>query len=229
MEKINPEIVISDDGSSTLCHPIIGDMYHSTAGAVSESIHVYIKAGLDRISERKKEIKILEMGFGSGLNALLTIEKAKSENLKIDYNTIELYPIDSETIEKLGYDNFTSGDIYTLFLETHYSNWFEKVKLSENFSIQKINKSLTEINFDDFNLTDIDLVYFDAFSPDTQPELWSEEVFSTIYNRMQDDGILVTYSAKGIVKRALRAAGFNVKRIEGALGKHHMLLCTKIM
>lgn len=222
MQNIKPEIIVSDDGSSTLRHPIIGDMYHSIGGAVSESMHIYINEGLHRVSQLKKRINILEIGFGSGLNALLTIEESIKNDLQIEYTTIELYPIDLEVIKNLKYDRFCSPEAYEIYLKAHQTEWNKKVKLTDNFTIEKINKSLLNITLE---LNKADVVYFDAFAPTTQPELWSIEVFGKIYASMQKGGILVTYSAKGVVKQALREVGFEVKRVKGALGKHHMLVC----
>lgn len=224
MDTIFPKIIFSDDGSATLSHPIIGDTYHSTAGAVGESLHVYIKNGLGVVAHRCQRVTILEMGFGSGLNFLLTVDYALRSGMSVEYTTVELYPIDMQVIECLGYEKYVSAEAYEFFLAAHRAAWNERVVLSETIVIHKICQSLIDV---DFKKNDVDLVYFDAFAPDTQPTLWSEEIFEKIYRTMRNGGVLVTYSAKGTVKQALRAAGFIVQRKEGALGKHHQLVCVK--
>lgn len=224
METIYPKLLISDDGSLTLTHPLFGDTYHSTAGAVGESMHVYIENGLKTVAQSHDEIKTLEMGFGSGLNFLLTVEYALQNNLKIDYTTIELFPVDMEIIMMLGYEKYVSAQTYELYKAAHLVQWGERVVLSDKICITKISQSLPDVRLDRGK---IDLVYYDAFAPDTQPELWSEEIFSMIHDAVCEGGVLVTYSAKGVVKQALRAAGFEVFRKKGALGKHHQLFCVK--
>lgn len=226
MEKnnniIKSEVVLSADGSTTLRHSLLGDLYHSDRGAVGESRHVYIENGLMKFAENSV-INLLEVGFGSGLNALLSIDSG----LNINYTTIELYPLDYDVIEKLNYANYVSNNAYNDFLKLHREEWNREIYINNNFKAKKIYKSLLEIDFECEGVKNIDLVYFDAFSPDTQSELWSVDVFRKIYQTMHKDSILVTYSAKGVVKEALRAAGFTVSRKKGALGKHHMLVCTK--
>lgn len=224
METITPNIILSEDGSATLSHPLLGDTYHSTAGAVGESLHVYVENGLKEVVTRFKDVKILEMGFGSGLNFLLTIDHAVKHRLTIDYCALELYPVDFEVICCLGYEKYVSREAYAIYLEAHRAAWGERVVLTDRISIFKMNVSLVTLSIFP---ADFHLVYYDAFAPDTQPELWSESVFRKIYDAMFDDGVLVTYSAKGVVKQALRAVGFTVTRRKGALGKHHQLFCVK--
>lgn len=221
MKSISPLIEICQDGSSTLIHPILGDYYHSTRGAYGESEYVYIKNGLNRVN--KESISILEMGFGSGLNALLSLKESIENSIKIEYTTIEAYPVSIETIKQLNYQNYCSSNCFELFLKMHSTIWEEEIKLTDNFTFKKINADLETLSLNVF----FDLVYFDAFSPETQPNLWSESIFKKIYSQMNKNAILVTYSAKGIVKENLRAVGFNVKRVKGALGKHHMVIAIK--
>lgn len=215
--KINPEIIITEDGTQTLQHPVLGDLYHSTRGAVGEAMHVYIKNGLLRAEPLDGGLRILEVGFGSGLNAWLTMEHGCTMGLRIDYTAIELYPIDKETIAQLTYT------CNPLFARMHDTPWGEKCNISEGFVLKKIEVDLVDTIFD----TTFDLIYFDAFAPDTQSELWSTAIFSKMYDALHKNGALVTYSAKGDVKRAMREAGFSVHRIEGALGKRHMIRAVK--
>lgn len=202
------KVICTDDGSSTIVSEhFAGQLYHSTRGAAGESRHVYTRFIGDGDA-------ILEVGFGSGLNALQALESG----LKIDYTTIELYPVDAQTIEQL---SFCNDNLRTL----HQVKWGEWNKINENFRFRKLNIDITQT--DKVPTDHYSLVFFDAFAPDVVPDQWSEELFDAIYQTMAPQGRLVTYSAKGVVKRALRAAGFDVKRLEGALGKHNMLLAIK--
>ena len=218
--KITPEILLSEDGSHTLRHPVLGDPYHSTRGAVGESEHVFIHAGFDCIE--KPHIRIFEMGFGSGLNALLTLKRAYETGKTVEYHTVELYPIAWETIEQLNH-LIPDDPLYDAYIKMHRSPWGIPVEINERFRLTKLEKSLAEIEFD----TIFDVIYFDAFAPDTQPELWTTDIFRNLYNHTAEGGVLVTYSAKGTVKAALRSAGYEVRRLPGALGKRHMLRAEK--
>ncbi len=218
------KIILTDDGSNSLIHHLFDETYHSNSGAVGESSHIYIDKGLKVAAQRSNNIRILEFGFGTGLNLLLTIELAIKENLTIDYHTIELYPLSIEKVEQLNYSKFCTKECHNFFIEAHKSPNFTKIKLFENFDIQKYHASFLEYqNFP----ADIDLVYFDAFSYDTNPELWSIELFSNIFAQMNPSASLVTYASKGVIKENLRQAGFFVKRLKGAMGKRHMVVATK--
>ncbi len=214
------KLVKTADGSYTLFNLQIGEHYHSINGALSESMHVFIEAGFNRIE--KDKIKIFEVGFGTGLNAFLTLLEARKKQRFTVYHAIELYPVDRETYEKLAlppeYSDFRDD-----FVALHRCSWDEEVQTDDFFRLKKIKADLTVYDFEE----SYDLVYFDAFSYDNQPEMWSQEVFDKIYRNMNKGGILVTYSAKGVVKRALRNAGFEVERLPGALGKRHMVRATK--
>lgn len=219
---IYPTIKPCADGSNTLIHPIVGDAYHSLQGAVGESRHIYIEAGLEAID--KKEIRLFEVGFGSGLNALLTLERATERGIRVEYHTIELYPVDPTVIQELNYQHYCSQEHYNTFLSLHQLPWNAPLsELSPFFSFRKINEDLEKSPLP----ADLDLIYFDAFSPDSQPQLWSVSIFERLYESLNPGGRLVTYSAKGVVKQALRTVGFEVKRLPGALGKHHMLCAIK--
>lgn len=211
------ELQVTADGSHTLVHPVIGDTYHSVGGALSESEYVYIGAGLNAVGGNR--IKVLEMGFGSGLNALLTLREAMKRNIEIVYHTIELFPVDRTVIESLNYERLMPQELYRLFLDIHSCDWDKEVEITSYFRIKKIYASLEKALLEG----EYRVVYYDAFSPDSQPELWTDEMFGKIYDHMEHNGVLVTYSSKGEVKRALRRVGFEVKRLPGALGKHHMV------
>lgn len=212
---IAPQIEITGDGSPTLRHPVFGDAYHSTRGAVGESMHVYIREGFQHLA--LPHTRILEVGFGSGLNALLTFREAMRSHRTVDYTAVEPYPVDIRIASQLSY----AGD--PLFLALHEASWDEMIGVADGCRLKKRECSLEDCDFD----ATFDLVYFDAFAPETQPELWSEAVFARIGRRMAPGGVLVTYSAKGLVKRNLREAGFEVRRLPGALGKHHMVRAVR--
>ncbi|MEG1635294.1 MAG: tRNA (5-methylaminomethyl-2-thiouridine)(34)-methyltransferase MnmD [Rikenellaceae bacterium] len=218
---IKADTIQTSDGSNTLKHPIIGDTYHSINGALEESAHIYINCLLKMIPF--SPINIFEMGFGSGLNALLTLDYAVKNNIKINYTTVELYPLDIETVTNLAFNNFVDKDIYDLFIKIHSSEWNVKLNICDNFSITKLNTDLLRAELPN----SINLVYFDAFAPDTQPQLWSVEQFERLYNHMTTGSILTTYSSKGVVKQAFRKVGFTVQRLNGVGGKRHILRCTK--
>lgn len=210
------------DGSYTIYNEDIDECYHSKFGAIAESKHVFIKNGLELI--QSKEVQVFEAGFGTGLNALLTAIYAENHHLKISYFAVEKYPLSHELINSLDY-NLQLGVSNKLFKRLHTSPWNKMADINPYFTLQKIDKDLNHINFNEYK--NIDLVYFDAFSPAKQAELWSTELFQKLYNILKPGGILVTYASSGIVKFALRDAAFKIKRLKGPPGKHHMILATK--
>lgn len=212
------EIKISEDGSHTLYIPELDEHYHSIHGAIQESMHVFIKAGLKSV--HKSDISILELGFGTGLNAFLTLYHA--ENHKVHYTSIEKYPLKDEEFMQLNYHQFYANSKND-FLKMHQSKWGIDVKMRSGFALQKIKGDIESIDFE----RNFDLIYFDAFAPDIQPNLWTDEIFEKIYRNTNPEGVLVTYSAKGVVRRSLQKAGFDVQRLEGPPGKREMLRAIK--
>lgn len=215
MMKISPVIEPTADGSSTLRHPVFGETYHSVRGALGESMHVFIRNGLEKID--KPFIRVLEVGFGTGLNAWLTLEHSRRNDIAIEYHAIEPYPISADTGRMLGYTRDP------LFMALHEAPWNRMAEITPLFSIAKSECDLESAVFS----AKFDMIYFDAFSPEVQPSLWEPGIFSTLYQATGCGGILTTYSARGSVKRALREAGFRVERLPGALGKRHMLRAVK--
>jgi tRNA U34 5-methylaminomethyl-2-thiouridine-forming methyltransferase MnmC len=183
---------------------------------------VFIEAGLNHCL--LNAINIFEVGFGTGLNAILTYIESTKRNLKINYTAIELYPVEIQIIEKLNYHQFLSESHYEKFKLIHNTDWDTEVNIDSNFTLTKIKSDLTNIDIPNNN----DIIYFDAFSPDTQPEMWSSDIFNKIYNSLKSGGFLTTYSSKGLVKNNLRNAGFKVTRLPGPKGKHHMLRAEKV-
>jgi len=218
----SPRIITTGDCSHSIYNSKLKEHYHSDKGAISESKHVYIENGLSQI--KKNSINILEIGFGTGLNALLSYQYAKNTELNVNYITIEKYPLPAELIQQLNYADLLSLD-NNIFSKMHESTWNKEVKLDKSFYLHKIKTDL--VNFDFAILPKIDLVYYDAFSPSKQPELWTRDLFEKIYQKMAANSLLTTYSSAGIVKRGLRAAGFHVQRKPGADGKFHMLNAFK--
>ena len=215
--EITPIIEQTADGSPTLRHPLSGEAYHSLNGAVTESKHVFIRAGFETCG--RNHVRVLEAGFGSGLNALLTLLAAESSGKSVYYTAVELYPVSMRTVAALSY----SQDRH--FVRLHEAEWGVPTTITDNFTLHKIEADLAKIQFD----TTFDVVYFDAFAPDCQPELWTTAIFTSIFDALATGGVLVTYSAKGEVKQALRKAGFEVSRLGGAPGKRHMLRAIKIV
>ncbi len=213
------EIIITSDGSSSIYLPGWDEPYHSKHGAIQEAYHVFIHNGLFYFNG-KDSVSVLEIGFGTGLNALVTLIESKKKQIKIDYTGVEAYPVTPDEAAQLNYVEVLKinddADILTRF---HKVLWEEKHQITPDFYLTKQKKSFTEI--DDVNR--FDLIYFDAFSPDLQPELWSEKIFEKMYLSLKDTGILVTYSAKGSVRRAMQKAGFRVERLPGPPGKREML------
>ncbi|MCD7970914.1 MAG: tRNA (5-methylaminomethyl-2-thiouridine)(34)-methyltransferase MnmD [Alistipes sp.] len=215
MEYIRPHIRITGDGSPTLVCPRSGDTYHSVNGAVSESEHVFIRNGLALCG--KDVISIFEAGFGSGINAWLTAKYAAENGKMVRYFAVEKFPVDPSLLQV---PQFPSDRI---FRSIHSTEWGRETEVTEGFKLVKIHGDLAETVFD----VKFDVVYFDMFAPDTVPGLWTGELFARIAQAMVPGTALVTYCAKGEVKRALRSVGLEVKRLPGAPGKRHMVRAVK--
>lgn len=213
---------LTEDGSHSLYNSQYNQHYHSVSGALNESRHIYINLGLMHAlaSVGERPIHIFEMGFGTGLNAYLTWQVAEKSKRRIYYTGVEAFPILPEEVDGLNYETLTSGEGFT---KLHQTSWSTSHQLSEYFSFRKEHKTLQEYHSDDL----FDVVYFDAFDPKVQPELWTEEIFKKIAAQTRTGGVLVTYSSKGIVKRALAAAGFVVEKHKGPGKKWHVLRAVK--
>ena len=217
------EIITTADGSKTISLPEWNEQYHSKFGAINEAYHVFIKNGLDKM-RLSEEIRILEIGFGTGLNCFITLLEAKKNNLNIEYTGVEAYPVDFNEIEKLNYVvELNAEDDRYVFNKMHTLSNDKKNLLTQDFSFIKKNMFFEDIK--DSNL--YHLIYFDAFGARVQPELWTLKIFKKMYRALKQNGILVTYSAKGSVRRAMQEAGFDVERLPGPPGKREMLRATK--
>ncbi|MDL2307994.1 tRNA (5-methylaminomethyl-2-thiouridine)(34)-methyltransferase MnmD [Bacteroidales bacterium OttesenSCG-928-B11] len=215
-------ITISEDGSSSLRIEGTDEHFHSVHGAYNESMHVYINAGLKMMGE-KREIAVLDVGFGTGLNALLTL--VNQDNRVIHYHGIEAYPLQENEFKALNYTSIVGKKWDEIFRYIHVLKSDDEVEISSNFFFKK-----SIIKLEDICLFagKYDIVYFDAFSPDLQPELWSEEIFRKIYKAMVDGGILMTYCAKGWVKRVMKTVGFTVEGLPGPIGKREISRGVKV-
>lgn len=208
------------DRSKTLYHPELNEHYHSTHGAYQESVHVYVKSGLDLFTD-KSQIAVFEMGFGTGLNVLLAWLFAQEHKIDVNLTTLELYPLPEKIWQELDYYNNEKEKV--VFTKLHSSTWEKENKISSNFCLTKYKISLLEFETEQ----KFDVLFFDAFGPDKQPDLWVIPVFEKLYSLLKLNGILVTYSAKGQVRRNMQAAGFTVERIPGPPGKREMLRATR--
>ena len=226
-------LVITKDGSHTISISEMNVSYHSHHGAIQESRHVFINAGLHyHLSNMQvPELRIFEMGFGTGLNALLTLIEANDGERKIHYSTIELFPITPVVATTLNYcDQLNRKDLSSAFEQLHQCEWEKDISITPFFTIHKQKISLLDIKSSNLfpdKPSGQNLIYFDAFAPAAQPELWTKEIFEILYSVLLPGGVLVTYCSKGDVRRAMQAAGFAVEKIAGPPGKREIVRAIK--
>lgn len=218
----NIKLKETGDGSHTLYVPALNEHFHSLHGAIQESEHVFLKMGFKAIAD-KDPVRILEVGMGTGLNVLLTFISNTVLKREVHYTAIEKFPLSLGTVQKLNYDQYFEPVYADVFQKIHESPMNETCQLSAQFLLNKL-----EIDWLGFQSEKMfDLVYFDAFGPDKQPEMWSQEVFQRLYDQMEEEGVLVTYSAKGLIKRRLKQVGFQVESLEGPPGKREMIRAVR--
>lgn len=219
------KIIETHDGSHSLLNEQLNETYHSVHGALQESRYVFIQQGLDVVKENsgKLIINILEVGFGTGLNALLTLQHSISEELKIHYTTLEAFPIEENIWSKLNYA--ASADSKSLFEKLHHADWNKSVEVTSGFHLQKLHTTLQEVALEK-NL--FDLIYFDAFAPNKQPEMWQFLMLQKITEAMKSGGVFVTYCAKGQLKRDLNSLNLKVETLQGPPGKREMVRAVKV-
>lgn len=221
---MNRKIIVTDDNSKSLLIPEINETYHSINGAMNEAMHVFITNGLFKITDTNP-IRIFEMGFGTGLNALLTLNHAKNTPIYIAYETVEKFPIELDLVSQLQHPTTTGLiELQNEFNLMHTSKWNETHQLSPNFTFKKYQIDIREIELPS---NCFHLIYYDAFSPKIQPELWETAVLKKLHNSMVDGGRLTTYCAQGQFKRNLKEAGFEVHGLPGPTGKREMTLAIK--
>jgi tRNA U34 5-methylaminomethyl-2-thiouridine-forming methyltransferase MnmC len=211
------EIVTSSDGSHTLFYPQLNETYHSLHGALSESRHVYIGEGLEKFP-KDKPLHILEIGFGTGLNALLTLQRAEEDNRFMVYHTLEPFPLAKEVFLNLNYPTFFKPALGPFFLAMHESNDGTTLGLTPNFTFTRFQKKLEAFN----TVETYDLIYLDAFAPSKQADIWALDNIKRLASFQSSGSILVTYCASGQFKRDLKSAGYDLEVISGPPGKKEM-------
>ena len=216
------EIIITDDGSTTIRIPEWDENYHSTHGAIQEAKHVFIKNGLN-LFQKQDSISILEIGFGTGLNAFITFLETVNKE-KVNYVGVEAYPISSEEIAQMNYVAELQATQYqAVFDKMHSCDWESQQKITDNFTLTKRKQFFQDID----DKEQYDLIYFDAFGFPLQPELWSEAIFKKMYDALLPKGTLVTYACRSSIKNAMLSVGFSIEKLPGAPGKREMLRATK--
>ena len=218
-------VITTSDGSKTIQIEDWDEQYHSIHGAIQESQHVYIKTGLHHFLKlyNPKQLRVLEIGFGTGLNAFLTALESGQQDVEIHYEGVEAYPVEADELSQLNYAARIAANQQHLFDSLHKLSWEELHSITSNFSLKKRQQFFSELSDEN----SFDLIFFDAFGARVQPELWTESIFKSMYRALKNKGVLVTYSAKGSVRRAMQTAGFLVERLEGPPGKREMLRATK--
>lgn len=215
------EITITADGSTTIFIPEWNESYHSKHGAIQEAYHVFIKNGFSLFEG--KPISILEIGFGTGLNAFITLVEANKSKTKVNFTGVEAFPVLENEIQHLNYSNKFDEEFRRYFAQIHKAQWEKEEQLAPYFSLIKKQMFFQDIAFEN----SFDLIYFDAFGYRVQPELWSVEIFEKMYKALRTDGVLVTYACRTSIKNAMLEVGFEVEKLPGAPGKREMLRATK--
>ncbi|MFM2284643.1 MAG: hypothetical protein RLZZ543_140 [Bacteroidota bacterium] len=215
------QLLPTSDGSTTLFNDELNETYHSTHGALQESMHVFIENGLRKRKSKDGHFRILEVGFGTGLNALLALRETQQEpNLHIDYVSLEPYPLQEEIFTQL---NYAKGEELDSFLAMHRAPVNQRIQLSSAFSFTRSSEGIATYNDEAL----FDIVFYDAFGPPTQPELWTTDVLKCSVDLLKEKGIWVTYCSKGDVRRSLISLGMEMQRLDGPPGKRHMLFGVK--
>ncbi len=216
------QIITTSDGSKTIYLPHLDETYHSSHGAIQEAVHVFIRHGVQAIEQH--EIRIFEMGFGTGLNALLAYVESEQSNRNIHYSGIEAYPVDTETVMLMDYCSLIGKEHYTKFEKLHTPDWNTKHQLTDLFSFEKIHAKIEEFTPPQ---EQFDVVFFDAFGPRVQEDMWGPAILQKMYDLLKPNGFLVTYCAKGQVKRDLKSLGFTIEPLPGPPGKREMTRAWK--
>ena len=215
------EIIQTKDGSTTFYLPELNETYHSKNGAIQEAYHVFIKNGFSLFEG--KPISILEIGFGTGLNAFITSLESQNNNQTVDYVGVEAYPITQEESLTMNYANQIDASKTEEFQKIHQIDWEIKTQLNTTFQLTKRKQLFQDI----VDIEVFDLIYFDAFGYDVQPELWSDKIFEKMFIALKSGGVLVTYACRSVIKNSMISAGFKIEKLPGAPGKREMLRASK--
>lgn len=219
---INLDIERTADGSVTIYRNDLDEHYHSVKGALAESLHVYLDLGWRHVARHKNVLRVFEVGFGTGLNAAITAAEALRTGIMTEYFTIELNPLPPELTELIAEN--TEKDYADAVRSVNNAAWDVRVRINEYFVLTKIHGDLLKTDLPD----SLDVVYFDAFAPEKQPELWGEGVFRRFHKAMSEGGVLTTYCSKGVIRRCLNSIGFNTERLAGPpAGKREVLRATR--
>lgn len=210
---VKRKFIQTADGSTSIYLEEMDEHYHSKHGAIVESNHIFIRNGLLSQSN-KREIAVFEVGMGTGLNVMTTLKAAAKHKLKVDYHAVEAFPIKEEELELINFSSLLEMD-QELFLKIHTSPWEIENQLQSNFKLTKINLKLDEL---ELGKEQFDVVYFDAFAPEKQEEMWTEDIFEKMFQALKPEGILVTYCVKGVIRRRLQSVGFRVEKLKGPEG-----------
>jgi len=216
------KVLYTSDGSSTIFIPEMDETYHSSHGAIQEARHVFLKYGIESID--KIDLKIFEMGFGTGLNALLSLQSSNEHNKNITYHSIEAFPVEMELIEKLNYVQEINPSYGKDFNLMHTSDWNKDVQISDRFTLYKIHAKIEKYTMPE---ACYDLIFFDAFGPRAQEKMWTVEILQKMYDGLVKGGMLVTYCAQGQFKRNLKMLGFEIEALPGPPGKREMTRAIK--
>jgi tRNA U34 5-methylaminomethyl-2-thiouridine-forming methyltransferase MnmC len=218
-------LVKTADGSNTLFNENVGEHYHSSNGAFQESKHVFLEAGLKHFIQlnEQKEVKIFEVGFGTGLNFLLSFNYCESENIELSYTGIEAFPLTQAIIEQTEYENYVTPIVWQKFISKYDNALISNQKLSSQCELQIMPQKLSDFK----SSHKFDLIYFDAFSVQHQPEMWTDEMIAHTCSFLKSGGVFVSYAITGNLKRAIKSCGFKIEKLPGALGKREMLRAIK--
>lgn len=226
MEPQNIQLVDTGDGSHSLRNLALDENYHSWNGAVTESRYVFVDMGLKKALELHSKIKILEVGLGTGLNAALSLAYAVEQNIELSYIGLETFPIQQNLLKKLNFPEHFNQVEQATFQKLIESNWDHWIEINKDVRLYKCTQSIHEGN--KLPIQDkVNLIYYDAFGPEKQPDMWQASIWDFCFEKLEDNGILVTYCAKGQFKRDLKQSGFIVESLPGPPGKREMVRAIK--
>jgi tRNA U34 5-methylaminomethyl-2-thiouridine-forming methyltransferase MnmC len=219
------ELIVTSDGSHSLLNTALDETYHSRHGALQESLHVFIKQGLHFFEEKNHpdRVSILEIGFGTGLNALLTAQDVIHKSIQVHYTSLEAFPVEEDIWSRLNYADTDEAKL--LFEKLHQVRWSKPEMIQSNFILTKLHATLQQV---DLTASSFDVIYYDAFAPNKQPEMWELPMLQKVVERLSSNGVFVTYCAKGQLKRDLKSLGLAVETLQGPPGKKEMIRATRV-